>query len=117
LIKVNGYSFGTIVALFNLVGYGLFIGTHSFAIPYPERLAPTVQILSRSGPYEMAALVLLAASSYGWSFFAIKKIFRTNPERVEQGPRLSWQDAVGVVLGISILMTANWVEASMIMSL
>ncbi len=89
LIKVNGFSFGYIVALFNLVGYGLFIGTNSFAIPYPERLAPTFQILSRSGPYEMVALVLLAVSSYCWSFFEIKKIFRTNPERVEQGPRFS----------------------------
>lgn len=117
LIKVNGFSFGYIVALFNLVGYGLFIGTNSFAIPYPERLAPTFQILSRSGPYEMVALVLLAATSYSWSFFEIKKIFRTNPERVEHGPRFSWQDAVGVVIGIGILMTANWAEASMIMSL
>lgn len=117
LVRVNGFSFGYIVALFNLVGYGLFIGTNSFAIPYPERLAPTFEILSRSGPYEMAALVLLAASTYNWSFFEVKKIFRTSPERVEQGPRFSWQDAVGVVIGIGILVTANWMEASMIMSL
>jgi hypothetical protein len=65
----------------------------------------------------MAALVLLATGSYGWSFFVIKKIFRTNPERVEHGPRFSWQGAVGVLLCIGLLMTANWVEASMILSL
>lgn len=117
LIRVNGFSFGYIVALFNLVGYGLFVGTNSFAIPYPERLAPSLEILTRSGPYEMLALVLLATSSYDWPFFEIKKIFRTNPERVEHGPRLSWKDAAGVVIGISILMAANWIEASMIMSL
>ena len=117
LIRVNGISFGYIVALFNLVGYGLFVGTNSFAIPYPERLAPSFGIRSRSGPYEMLALVLLATSSCYWPFFEIKKIFRTNPERIERGPRFSWKDAAGVVIGISILMAANWIEASMIMSL
>jgi hypothetical protein len=117
LIRVNGLSFGYIVALFNLVGYGLFVGTNSFAIPYPARLAPSFGILTRSGPCEMLALVLLATSSYYWPFFEIKKIFRTNPERLEHDPRFSWKDAVGVVIGISILMAANWMEAGMIMSL
>lgn len=117
LIRVNKISVGYVVTLFNLVGYGIFVGTNSFAIPYPERLAPTLQILSRSGPYELAALVLLAASSYRWAYFEIKRIFITNPERVASGPRFAWQDAARVAIGISILLVANWIEASMIMSL
>jgi hypothetical protein len=116
VIRINGLTFGYLVALFNLAGYGLFIGTNSFAIPYPERMAPSLDIFSRSGPYEMLALVLLATSTYFWPLYEIKHIFRTNPARVSQGRRFSWMDAVGIGVGIGILMAANWLEAGMIMS-
>jgi hypothetical protein len=116
LIRVNGLTFGYLIALFNLVGYGLFVGTNSFAIPYPERLAPSLEILSRSGPYEMLALVLLATSSCFWPFFEIKRIFYTSVERVEHGPRFSRKDAIGFGIGLFILIAANWLEAVMIMS-
>ena len=116
VIRINGLTFGYIVALFNLAGYGLFIGTNSFAIPYSERMAPSLEIFSRSGPYEMLALVLLATSVYFWPFYDIKHIFRTNSERVSHGRRFSWMDAVGIGIGIGLLMAANWLEAVMVMS-
>lgn len=116
LIRVNGVSFGYLVFFFNVIGYGSFIGTNSFAIPYPERLAPSIQILSRSGPYEMTALALLAAVSYSWSMFQVKRIFFTGPERVETAGRFSWIDAVGVALGLAVLGVSNWVEAAMVVS-
>jgi hypothetical protein len=116
LVRVNGLSFGYLVALFNLVGYGLFIGTNSFAIAYPQRMAPSFEILSRSGPYEMIGLVLLASSTYFWSFFEVKRLFVTNPERVQQEDRFSWKDALGIGLALVILGAANWIEALMVMS-
>lgn len=116
LIRVNGFSFGYLVALFNLVGYGLFVGTNSFAIAYTERMAPSFEILSRSGPYEMMALVLLATATYFWPLFEIKQIFITEPERVRQGPQFSWTDVVGIGFGLGILMAANWIEAMMVLA-
>lgn len=116
LVRVNGFSFGYFIVFFNVIGYGLFVGTNSFAIPYPERMAPSLEILSRSGPYEMMALALLAAATYGWPLFQIKRIFLTGPERVETTQRFSWKDAIGIALGLGLLMAANWIEASMAMS-
>ncbi|HSK66397.1 MAG TPA: hypothetical protein VK888_05675 [Anaerolineales bacterium] len=116
LMRVNGLSFGYLVALFNLIGYGLFIGTNSFAIPYPQRMAPSFEILGRGGPYEMIALVLIASATYFWSLFEIKRLFITNPERIRQRGPFSWMDGVGVGLGLVILACANWIEAMMVMS-
>lgn len=116
LIRVNGFSFGYLVALFNLLGYGLFVGTNSFAIAYPERMAPSFEILSRSGPYEMMALVLLATATYFWPLFEIKQLFITGPERVRHGAQFSWTDVAGIGFGIGILMAANWIEATMVLA-
>lgn len=116
LMRVNRVSLGYLTALYNIAGYGLFIGTNSFAIPMPFRMAPTLAILERSGPYEMLALVVLAAASYGWSHFEIKHLFRTNPERVIPGSKVRWIEIAAFMLGIGILAAANWREASMVMS-
>jgi hypothetical protein len=116
LIRVNGLSFGYFAVFYNVIGYGLFVGTNSFAIPYPERMAPSFEILSRSGPYEMAALSMLAAATYFWPLFQIKRIFLTSPERVDTPFRFSWKDAIGVALGLAVLGAANWIEAAMAMS-
>jgi hypothetical protein len=114
LIRVYGIPFGYIVALYNLALYGLYIGTNSFAIPHPERMALSFGILQRSGPYEMIVLMLLAAATCSWSFFEIKS--SSNPGRAIPPPRFKVQDIVTVILGISLLLAANYVEAYMIVS-
>lgn len=116
LIRVNRVPLGYVTALYNIAGYGLFIGTNSFAIPMPFRMAPSLAIFERSGPYEMLALIVLAAASYGWSHFEIKHLFRTNPERVIPGPKIRGTEIAAFMLGIGILAAANWREASMVMS-
>lgn len=115
LIRVNKFSFGYLAALMNVMGYGLFLGTNSFAIAMPERMAPSLAVFSRSGPYEMLALMLIASAVYPWAFFEIKRIFLTNPERVQPPPRVAWHEAALVLVGIGILAAANWIEASMVM--
>jgi hypothetical protein len=117
LIRVNGLSFGYFAVFFNVIGYGLFVGTNSFAIPYAARMAPSFEILSRSGPYEMAALAILAAATCFWPLFQIKRILITSPERVDTPIGFSWKDAIGVALGLAILAAANWIEATMAMSI
>ncbi len=114
VLRVNGIPLGYVVPLFNLVGYGLFIGTNSFLIPYPERLAPTFAIMERSGPYEMTALVMIAAATAAWPRYTVRRIFRTEPERVPGAPRVTRQQVTFVLLGIALLAGAAWREASMI---
>lgn len=115
LMRVNRISLGYVAALYNIAGYGLFIGTNSFAIPLPLRMSPSLGIFERSGPYEMLALIVLAAASFEWSFFEIKHLFRTNPERVIPGPKIAGYEIATFFLGIVILAAANWREASMVM--
>ncbi len=115
LIRVNRFSFGYLIAFFNITGYGLFLGTNSFAIPMPARMAPSLAVFERSGPYEMFALIMLAAASYGWSHFEIKRLFRTNPERITPSPGISMTEIIVSLLGIGILAAANWREALMVM--
>jgi hypothetical protein len=107
---------GYVVPLFNMAGYGLFIGTNSFAIPYPERLAPTLEILGRAGPYEMAALALVAAATATWSLFEVRSIFQTSFQRVEGAPGVRRSHVVALGLGVALLAAAAWVEASMIVA-
>jgi len=116
LIRVNGAALGTLTALVNVVGYGLFLGSNSLAISMPVRMAPSLAIFQRSGPYEMLALILLAASAFGWSFFEIKRIFVTSPERVVPRPKIAWAEVMGVCLGLFLLAGANWGEAVMVMA-
>ena len=116
LLRVNGVPLGYVVPLYNVILYALFVGTNSFAIPYAERLAPTFAILERSGPYEMTALVMVAAATATWSHYQVHALFRTNPEQVEPRPRIALTHLFFVVLGIALLAVANWIEASMIIS-
>jgi hypothetical protein len=116
LIRINRVPFGYWVVLFNTAGYGLFIGTNSFAIPMAARMAPSFAILERSGPYEMLALVIIASASFGWSFFEIRQLFRTNPERVFPRPKITGFEIAVLLLGIGILAAANWREAAMVIS-
>jgi hypothetical protein len=116
MIRVNQVSLGYLTVLFNITGYGLFIGTNSFFIPMPFRMAPSLAILERSGPYEMLGLIVLAVASFGWSFFEIKQLFRTNPERVIPRSKIKTVEIAAFLLGIGILAAANWKEASMVMS-
>ncbi len=116
LIRVNRVSMGYLVVFVNVIGYGLFLGTNSFAIPMPERMAPSFSVLARSGPYEMLALILIAAGAYRWTLFEIKRIFITNPERITNRPKVSTLDILAVVLGLCILAAANWREAVMVVA-
>lgn len=115
LLRINGIPFGYLVALYNVGLYGLFVGTNSFAIPYAERMAPSLAILGRSGPYEMTALVLLAAASGLWSLFDVKRLFHTIPERVAPAPRVRLADILAIAAGLALMLAANWLEASMIL--
>ena len=117
LIKVNGLSFGYFAFFFNVTGYGFFVGTNSFAIPYAERMTPSFDILSRSGPYEMTALAILAAATCFWPLFQIKRIFITGPERIDAAIRFCRKDTIGVALGLVVLGASNWIEATMAMSI
>ena len=58
------FPLGYVTVFGNLTLYSIFIGTNSFAISIPERMAPSFAIFARFGPYEMIGFLLVAAATF-----------------------------------------------------
>jgi len=107
------FPLGYITPLGLITFYAIFLGTNSFSIPMAERMAPTLAVLGRGGPYEMTAFILIAVATYNQSRIALtEEIHRISPV-----PRLSLEQWIGIGLAIALILLAGWREAAMIMAL
>jgi magnesium-transporting ATPase (P-type) len=107
------FPLGYITPLGLIAFYAVFLGTNSFSIPMAERVAPTLAIFGRGGPYEMIAYMLVAVATYNQSRIALtEEILHISPV-----PRMSLEQWVGVGLAIALIILAGWREAAMIMAL
>lgn len=114
-VQAGGYSLGYNVPFLNSVLYGLWLGTNSFAVPLPQRLAPTLAVYyTRSGPYEMTALLLVAAalartaSIVQETFWGGRTVYIPAAER-----RLHLREYLVIAFAVLLLAVANTVEAWM----
>ncbi|MEA3375687.1 MAG: hypothetical protein U9R72_05755 [Chloroflexota bacterium] len=115
LLRVQGYPLGYLLPL---MSYAVTLGTNSFSIPLRERMAPSFQVLRRSGPYEIAAYVLAAATTYGISANRFKRLIPPDSEPIEPTPEFARNaDWSGLGFGVALLLAANAYEAYMILSL
>ena len=118
IFKVRCYPLGYLVPLYLAISYAITLGTNSFSIPLPERLAPTFEVLTRSGVYEMIAYILAAAATYGITVYRVKQIIPPDSEKIQPEPSLlqdiNWG---GIVAAILILLAANAWEAYQIVYL
>jgi hypothetical protein len=85
LLRLHGYPLGYLIPLVWFLTYGLSLGTNSFSIPLPQRMAPSLAVLGRSGLYELAAYTLVAAATAGLPRFELRRLFVTVPEPVRAG--------------------------------
>ncbi len=118
VLKFRSYPLGYIIPLYYSVVYAIVLGTNSFAIPLPGKMAPTFEVLTRSGVYEIMAYLLMATATYGISLYRAKRLFPPDSEPVEPKPgfaeTVNW---IGFSLAIGLLIAANAYEAYMIMNL
>jgi hypothetical protein len=115
-MQVGRFSLGYNVPFLNAVLYGLWLGSNSFAVPMPERLAPTLALfVQRSGPYEMLAFLLAAAALARSArvrqlgFWTGRVVAVPPEERRALGPG----EYLALALAIVTLAAANLVEAWM----
>ena len=98
--------------------YALVIGTNSTTIAMPERMAPSLQVLKRSGLYEISAYGLVAVATYGISTYRVIRFFPPESEKITPAPRLMqaihWP---ALATAVVLLMAANLWEAYQIIRL
>lgn len=116
---LDRFPLGYIQPLGLITLYAVFLGTNSFSIPMAERMAPTLAVLLRGGPYEMTAFILVAVATYNQSRIALTKEMHSLKDihRISPVPRLSLEQWAGIGLAIALIVFAGWREAAMIMAL
>ncbi len=119
IYRYKGFPLGYIVPLAWLSMYAICLGTNSFSIPLPERMAPSLDVFGRSGLYEMAAFTLLAVATYSINLYEVTRFIPPTYETVIPKPKfsLTLEGWIGFGLAIAVLLAANAREAYMIMTL
>ncbi len=98
--------------------YALIIGTNSTSIAMPERMSPSLMILTRSGLYEISAYVLAAAATFGISAYRVIRFIPPESEKITPAPLL--KNAIhwpALMIAIMLLLVANAWEAFQLMQL
>lgn len=112
LFHVNGYPLGYLPPLLWFIHYGLLLGTNSFSIPMPQPLAPSWEVLSRSGLYEIVAYCLIAASTHAVALARLRSFFSFTSESVEPRPHFFANvHKGGLGCAVLLLLAANLWEA------
>jgi hypothetical protein len=82
-------------------------------------MAPSLAVLGRAGPYEMAAYVLVAVATCSINLYEVKRFVPLAYEPVIPTPGLSLalDQWIGAGLAIVILIAANAWEAHMVVTI
>jgi hypothetical protein len=79
-------------------------------------MAPSLEVLLRSGPYEIASYFLMAASTYTLPTYKFLNLIPPDSEQIQPTPKfkenVSW---LGFVLALLLVIGANLWEALQIM--
>jgi len=119
IFRYKGFPLGYIIPLGWLAVYAVCLGTNSFSIPLPERMAPSLAVLGRSGLYEIAAFMLVAVATCSLPLYEARRLFPPKSEPIIPKPKLSlpFEQWVGLGLAIVVLLAANAWEAYRIVTL
>ncbi len=119
IFRYRGLPLGYVIPLAWFTLYAICLGTNSFSIPMPERMAPTLAIFGRTGLYEMAAFTLIAATTHSITLYEVTRFIPPASMPIIPKPKLSLSSKqwFGLGLGIAILVAANAREAYMILAL
>ena len=119
IYRYRGLPLGYVIPLAWLTIYAIFLGTNSFSISLPERMAPSLAVFERTGLYEFAADMLLAVATFSINWYTVTRFIPPTYEPVSPKPKfsLTLEQWVGFSLAIVVLLAANAREAYMIMAL
>lgn len=103
------YGFACLIPLTWAIFYALILGTNSFAVPLTAPMPPSLAVLDRAGPYELAAFLFAAAATYPLSRISLPW------RKIEEESRVSWGAiALGLLLSAIGVLLAAWRETAML---
>ncbi len=71
-LQSDKISLGYYMPILNSILYGVVLGTNSFSISNPDgKIYPSIHVLTRSGPYEFIAYILIASICYELGYYNI----------------------------------------------
>ena len=118
ILRVKYFAFGYLVPLAWTTLYGITLGTNSFTFTMAEKMAPTIRVFFRSGPYEMMAAVLLAVATDCISINRSNSFFeKSEPIPKFKRGKMEKENWLAVAISILILAAAAFREAYMIFQL
>ncbi len=115
----QGYPYGYFTPFVWAAVYAVTLGTNSFTFALPGgKMAPSWEVLSRAGLFELAAYLLAAASLYSIARYKVVGTWpRQKAERIIDIPRMKLSQWVGLGAALILLLAANAREAYQIVSL
>ncbi|MFC1852392.1 hypothetical protein ACFL27_19515 [candidate division CSSED10-310 bacterium] len=113
LLQVNEYPAGYLFPIFWAVYFGLLIGTNSFVLPMAERMAPSLAVFTRAGPYEITGYILIATASTSLSRIRMKRLFFSWPKFIIHPKSLTQDEWFGIGAGIILTLLSAWREVMM----
>jgi hypothetical protein len=119
-VRSHGYPMGYATPLAWAIIYAVYLGTNSFTFPLPEgKMPPSLAVLGRSGPYEIAAYILAAVATYSLPKYEIKGRWpRERIESISPAGRLALTEErwLGLVVAVIVLLVASAWEAYQIVT-
>jgi hypothetical protein len=111
--RVNGYPLGYLIPVLWLIHYGLLLGTNSFSVPMSYRMAPSFEVLNRSGLYEIASYTLIAVSTFSLPHYEVKSLFSLKQKKINPQDRhpMTKEQWIGIIVAIVLLFLSNLREA------
>jgi hypothetical protein len=117
LFRVGNAPLGYLIVCSHSIIYGILLGTNSFGIPAPTRLAPSlITLLSRSGIFEISAYIAIATATSGLVLWNQSSWRDFHSEHVGS-PRewhLNATELIVIVLSVVVLALGNLREANQI---
>lgn len=119
IYRYKGIPLGYTIPLVMMTMYAVCLGTNSFSMPLPERMAPSLAVLGRTGLYEIAAFTLASVATYSINLYEVTQFIPATYTHVTPKPKfsLALEQRIGLGLSIAILLAANAREAYMILAL
>ena len=114
----HDYPLGYITVVTLPILYAVTLGTDSFTLSQGGKMPPSLAVLGRSGPYEIAAYILAATATHSIAKYRLKGRWpKQTSEAIVSNHifRLAREQWIGLVLAIAILLVSNAWEAYRIM--